>query len=177
MNEAGGRVLRLRSKHSHRDSGFCGHWALKRGLIVGTRLCDSIDRRSFSPPLSLSLPLFHRTFFSFLFQPAVSFSLTSYSLYLPLQPPCDLPVYLGKQITAAGQELPNVSINIPVRPITTSDWAPADRTVHKWTTALIHSMLFYDKTEPNGFEMSHRLGADMWKWPISSIKDHYSFGV
>lgn len=122
--------------------------------------------------LSFTVP-----FFSFLFQPAVSFSLTLYSLYLPLQPPCDLPVYLGKQITAAGQELPNVSINIPVRPITTSDWAPADRTVHKWTTALIHSMLFYDKTEPNGFEMSHRLGADMWKWPISSIKDHYSFGV
>lgn len=74
MNEADGRVLRLRSKHSHRDSGFCDHWALKRGLIVGTRLCDSIDRRSFSPPPSLSLPLFHRT--SFLF----SSSLLSLSL-------------------------------------------------------------------------------------------------
>lgn len=67
----------------------------------------------------LLLPPFNCTSFLSFTSPwslSLSPSFSSYSLpsHPPPPPPPhhDLPVYLGKQITAAGQELPNVSINI-----------------------------------------------------------------
>lgn len=104
----------LRSTQQCRDSGLYDHWALRKGLIVGIRVCDNIDRQPFSSPsisLTSSLSL---CLFSVLYRPVVS-CVTFFLLLLPPSPPpppCDLPVYLGKQTTAAGQELPNVSINI-----------------------------------------------------------------
>lgn len=96
------------------DSVIIGDW--NRGLIVGIIEYVITLTGSQSPILYLSyfLPLTAPLFF--LYQPVVSFSITFFLLLLPpissSTPHYDLPVYLGKQITAAGQELPNVSINI-----------------------------------------------------------------
>lgn len=65
----------------------------------------------------------------------------------------------------------------PVYPISASHRAPAEPSVHERTTVLIHRMPFCDKDGPKGFEMSHRSRVDMWKWPISTSKCYYSFGV
>lgn len=154
----------------------CGHWALRKGSIVV--VYDNINRTvilsSFISLISsLSLYLFSFSLLSLSLSPSFSF----YTLYHLLHSHCDLPACLpckADHSCWAGAQCVN---QYPVHPIITSDWAPADQSVHKWTTALIHSRLSYDKTEPNGFKMSHRLSTDMWKWPISSIKDHCSVCV
>lgn len=69
--------------------------------------------------------------------------------------------------------------SIPLfHPISLSDWAPAEQSVHHSTTVLYSTACsFCDKTEPNAFQMSHRSGADKWNWPISPLKGHDSFSV
>lgn len=103
----------MRSKQQCSDSGLCDHWPLRKGSIVGLRVCDNINReQSLSFSLLLLRPPFHRVppFHRASFLPPSFFSITFSLLLLPLSL-CDLPVHLGKQITAAWQELPYVSIN------------------------------------------------------------------
>ena len=152
-----------------------GHW--QGDWLLKIRVCDKVDRQSFALPLSLSLPPFHCTSFllsTSLLSPSLS---PSFPLHLLLQPPVTCLSLPRKTDHSCWAGAPKCVNQYPVHTITTSDWAPAGRSVQKWTTALIHGMLLYDKAGPNGFEMSHRLRADMWKWPISSMEDHYSFGL
>lgn len=81
--------------------------------------CDTIGMSFFPstsllPALSLHLICFLVCLYFLYLSPSLS------SSSLPSQPPprsfYDLPIHLGKWITAAGQQLPNVSINTPVPP-------------------------------------------------------------
>lgn len=94
----------------------------------------------------------------------MSLYLTFFVLLLPqsLPPtPCDPPFYLEIQITAAGQQLPNVSINIPSGRSARLTGPQQSQPVHKRTTALIHGAPFHNKTDSDGLEMSDRLSEDM----------------
>lgn len=89
-----------------------------------------------------------------------------------LQPP--LPPTSQIWTAAAGQQLPNVSINTLTEPIGTSDRVPAarpppDNAVHSRRALLVMGW------NPNGFQMSRRSGGDKWKWPVSAMKEPTGF--
>lgn len=157
----------------------CDHWDWNKGSIVGMwyhrHVIVSVHylaTHTFTAPyLFPCMPLFSFSItFSFLLVPPVSTS-------TPLLPwPAHLPWKVDHSCWAAAPKCVN-QYPCPTQSARPTGPQQSSRFIIGQQRFFSTVCSFCDKTEPNAFQMSHRSGADKWKWPISAIKGHHSFSV